>query len=50
MDAGAARPFAERAELEGLGPAVFCDEEYAYLRRILPGVDPTHVVSRPSCN
>src|SRR5262249_15711060 len=38
MDAGGARPFEERAELMGQGPAVFCADEYDYLRnRILRG-------------
>ena len=37
MDAGGARTFEERAELMGQGPAMFCDDEYLYLREILPG-------------
>ncbi len=51
MESGSDRPFAERAELEGQGPAVFCDEEYAYLRKILPLAPspPDPVPSRPSC-
>jgi len=49
MDAGAARAFTERAELFGDGPAVFCDEEYDYLRRILPATEPADAVSRPGC-
>jgi hypothetical protein len=49
MDAGDARPFLERATLEGQGPAVFCDAEYAYLRRILPSADPATTVARPGC-
>lgn len=36
MDAGGARPFAERIDVEGQGTAHFCDEEYAYLREIMP--------------
>jgi hypothetical protein len=36
MDAGAARPFEERAELDGAGPAVFSPQNRAYLERILP--------------
>ncbi len=50
MDAGGARPFDERAELEGQGPAVFCDGEYVYLKRILP-LDPPQdpSVDRPPC-
>lgn len=49
MDAGGDRPFAERAELEGQGPGVFCDEEYAYLRGILPTNAPEPAIQRPSC-
>jgi hypothetical protein len=49
MDAGGDRPFLERAELEGQGPGVFCDDEYAYLRDILPSPDPANDVSRPPC-
>jgi hypothetical protein len=49
MDAGGDRPFDERAELNGLGPAVFCDEEFDYLRKILPSKDAPPQVSRPSC-
>jgi len=50
MDSGDARPFGERAELDGEGPALFCDEEYGYLRSLLPGrglVVPQ--LARPSC-
>jgi len=52
MDAGEARPFLERAQLMGQGPAVFCDDEYAYLRRILPSgpaSDRASSLARPSC-
>ena len=49
MDAGVDRPFAERAELEGQGPGVFCDDEMAYLRQILPTGQPAPVVQRPGC-
>jgi hypothetical protein len=49
MDAGGDRPFLERAELDGFGPGVFCDDEYNYLRMILPSSDPPSSVSRPSC-
>ncbi|MCX5745672.1 MAG: hypothetical protein NT062_24615 [Proteobacteria bacterium] len=49
MDAGGDRPFSERAELNGQGPGVFCDEEYAYLRMILPSSDPANAVDRPGC-
>jgi hypothetical protein len=52
MDAGGARPFEERAELKGQGPAVFCDSEYDYLRNmILRGSsEQPPQVSRPACN
>jgi hypothetical protein len=36
MDAGRYRPFAERAELNGQGPAVWSAENRAYLEEILP--------------
>ncbi len=49
MDAGDARPFLERASLQGRGPAVFCDGEYAYLRSILPSAAPAITASRPRC-
>ena len=49
MDAGSARTFNERAELYGEGPAVFCDEEYEYLRSILPSKEPPPDVLRPPC-
>lgn len=49
MEGGSGRPFAERAELEGQGPAVFCDEEYAYLRLLLPTATPDPTPQRPSC-
>lgn len=38
MDAGAARPFLERAELDGYGPAGFEPHNRAYLERILPAL------------
>ena len=56
MDAGGDRPFEERAELEGQGPAVFCGDEYIYLRTILPGGLPGtdaaagDSIARPDCN
>jgi len=49
MDAGGDRPFVERAELEGMGPGVFCDDEYAYLRVILPSSEPPPQIERPGC-
>jgi hypothetical protein len=49
MDAGEARPFLERAQLMGQGPAVFCDGEYAYLRTILPSPEPAYAIARPGC-
>ncbi len=50
MDSGGARTFPERAELQGQGPSVFCDEEYDYLRKILPSADSAPAITRPSCN
>jgi hypothetical protein len=49
MDSGGDRPFMERAELMGQPAAVFCDDEYAYLREILPSPQPAHAIERPSC-
>ncbi|MBA3396622.1 MAG: hypothetical protein H0T89_28585 [Deltaproteobacteria bacterium] len=49
MDSGGDRPFVERAELEGKGPGVFCDDEYAYLRMILPVSTPAPSIERPGC-
>jgi hypothetical protein len=49
MDAGDARSFLERANLMGQGPGVFCDDEYTYLRKILPSSDPANAIARPSC-
>jgi hypothetical protein len=49
MDAGGARPFAERAELDGQGPGRFCDEAYDYLRTILPSSEAPDPVDRPTC-
>ncbi|TNF28804.1 MAG: hypothetical protein EP329_17215 [Deltaproteobacteria bacterium] len=36
MDAGSARPFEERAEIDGAGPGVFSPQNRAYLERVLP--------------
>lgn len=49
MDAGGARTLNERAELNGEGPAVFCDDEYQYLREILPSTEPETTIERPYC-
>ncbi|MGE0548225.1 MAG: hypothetical protein AB7O24_20845 [Kofleriaceae bacterium] len=49
MDSGGDRPFLERAVLQSRGPGVFCDEEYDYLRRILPKDVPPPDVERPGC-
>jgi hypothetical protein len=49
MDAGIDRTFEERAELDGAGPGVFCDDEYRYLRAILPTSEPDTTVPRPAC-
>ena len=48
MEAGGGRSFRERAEM-GAGPGVFCDEEYAYLRTILPADEPVDESPRPDC-
>ncbi len=50
MDGGSSRTFAERAELEGEGPSVFCEGEYAYLRDILPSDEAPPDVERPICD
>lgn len=49
MDGGADRSFAERAVLQGQGPGVFCDQEYDYLRTILPSAEPRDPSPRPPC-
>ncbi len=49
MDSGGDRSFMERAELMGQQPAMFCDEEYQYLRQILPSSVPAPTVTRPTC-
>ncbi len=49
MDSGAGRPFRERAELDGQGPAVFCDENFRYLQAILPTNEPDPLPNRPAC-
>ncbi len=49
MDAGGDRPFTERSELQGTAPGVFCDDEYAYLRQVLPSDKPAPDVQRPGC-
>jgi hypothetical protein len=49
MDAGGARSFEERAELEGMGPSMFCDSEYTYLRNILPTDEGPTTFERPFC-
>lgn len=49
MDNGGDRPFAERAELFGQGPAMFCVTEYDYLRQILPTDEPDDSTERPTC-
>ncbi len=49
MNPGALRSFSERAELSSSGPAVFCDSDFAYLRRILPGSALPPAIERPPC-
>ena len=49
MDGGGSRPFTERAQLMGDGPGLFCDEEYDYLREILPTNAAADPQDRPTC-
>jgi hypothetical protein len=49
MEAGGGRSFLERAELGGEGPGMFCDQEYTYLRTILPVDEPEDPSARPDC-
>ena len=49
MDGGQFRPFLERSEMMGYGPAVFCEEDFVYLKQTLPHPDPDPVSGRPSC-
>jgi len=49
MDSGGDRPFMERSQLMGQAGAVFCDEEYEYLRQILPSATAADTSARPSC-
>jgi hypothetical protein len=49
MDGGSDRPLPERAILQGQGPAVFCEDEYMYLRQILPSTTPADTSPRPHC-
>lgn len=48
MNPGGLRSFGERSELSPAGAAVFCDTDYEYLRKILPG-PPVSTLRRPSC-
>ncbi|MBI5532977.1 MAG: hypothetical protein HY898_09695 [Deltaproteobacteria bacterium] len=48
MDSGGARSLRERLEM-GEGPAMFCDDDYAYLRKVLPTTLADPGVSRPAC-
>jgi hypothetical protein len=50
MDIGIDRPFLERAEILGQGPGVFCDDEYNYLRQIMPANTPPDNIMRPGCD
>lgn len=49
MDGGSHRDFAERAALPGAARALFCRENYAYLRSVLPSTQADPEVTRPSC-
>ena len=48
MEAGGDRPFEERAEIRARGPAVFCGDEFSYLKKILPAMGGSPG-GRPSC-
>ena len=48
MNPGGLRSFGERSELSPAGAAVFCDTDYEYLRKILPG-PPVTMLRRPPC-
>ncbi len=49
MNPGSLRSFSERAELSPSGPALFCDTDYQYLRRILPGSQLPPSIERQPC-
>ena len=49
MDAGYARPFLERAEIGGADSGRFCQNEFDYLREILPANGPDPIAGRPIC-
>ena len=49
MEAGGTRSLRERAELDGEGPGMFCDQEYEYLRNILAAEEPADPTARPGC-
>ncbi|MFH1130870.1 MAG: hypothetical protein V1754_06005 [Pseudomonadota bacterium] len=49
MEGGEGRPFAERAELSGQGPAIFCGYEFEYLQMILPTGETDPLPYRPDC-
>jgi hypothetical protein len=49
MDGGSYRTFAERAEVDGEGPGVFCEEAFVYLQDILPTGQPDPLGSRQEC-
>ncbi len=49
MESGGNRPFEERAQILGAGPARFCDGAYRYLRIILPTSEAMDEAGRPNC-
>ena len=49
MEGGGTRSFRERAELDGEGPGMFCDQEYVYLRAILAAEEAEDGSPRPDC-
>lgn len=48
MDSGGARSFRERAQV-GEAPGIFCTDDYAYLKKILPTPVPDNQPFRPQC-
>ncbi|MEZ4446856.1 MAG: hypothetical protein R3B72_47695 [Polyangiaceae bacterium] len=49
MDAGSARTFLERAEVSGTPGGRFCQQNYDYLRQVLPSSDPDPLSNREAC-
>ncbi len=49
MDGGSYRTFAERAEVDGEGPGVFCEEAFGYLQGVLPTGEADPMAPRQEC-